>query len=135
MEQLLINLLFWGVFVGGGSVFVIFCFVMAIRQYRRDIAQKTDINQGVASNDPAVTTVTIKATVVEQTCCVKTTGIKTPKTIQEFSVIFKTENGEILKLNVPEEMYDGFEEGQFGILSVIDGELYGFDLEETDPVV
>jgi hypothetical protein len=33
---------------------------------------------------------------------------------------------------IPEEMYDGFEKGQTGQLSIVDGELYGFVLEESD---
>ena len=136
MEQLLFDIFFWGIFVGCGTIFVIFCFVMAIKQHKRDIAKKkTDINKDTASVEPEFITVTVKATVAGQTCCVKSIGIRTPKTIKEFSVVFQTENGEVLKLNVPEEMYDGFEKGQSGILSVVDGELYSFELEETDSVV
>ena len=74
--------------------------------------------------------VEIRATVVEQECCVKTVGIKTPKTVKEFAVVFETGDGEILKLNVPEEMYDGFEKGQTGFLTIVDGDLYGFVLDE-----
>lgn len=56
-------------------------------------------------------------------------GIKTPKAVREFTVTFRTEDGGILKFNVPEEMYDGFEEGQRGLITLVDGILYGFELE------
>ena len=42
----------------------------------------------------------------------------------------RAENGEIIRLNVPEEMYDGFDKNQTGILTVADGQLYGFELTE-----
>lgn len=133
MNQLLFNILFWGVFVGGGSIFAIFAFVMAVKQYKQDKAKQKELkeSENIRPNEPEYTTVTIKATVVDQVCFVKTVGIKTPKTVKEFVIVFKTENGDILKLNVPEEMYDGFVNGQTGILSIIDGELYGFELEEN----
>ena len=103
-------------------------------RHKREIAKKkdTDLRKDAASAAPEFTTVSIKATVIDQTCCVKTVGIKTPKTIKEFTVVFQTENEETLKWNVPEEMYDGFEKGQSGTLSVVDGELYGFELSGTD---
>lgn len=72
----------------------------------------------------------IKATVVEQACGVKMVGIKTPKTVKEFLVVFRTETGELLKFDVPEEMYDGFEKGQTGTLTVSAGQVYGFSLDE-----
>jgi len=137
VDQLLFEILFWGVFVGGGTIFAVFCFVMAIKQHKRDMEKKkeTNISKDAAVVETEFTTVTKKATVVDQTCCVKTIGIKTPKTIKEFSVVFQTENGEIIKLNIPEEMYDGFEIGQSGILSVVGGELYSFELGEADTAV
>ena len=132
MEELLFNIFFWGVFVGGGTIFVIFAFVMAVKQYKRDIAKQKELkSEYIKPDEPEYTTVTTRATVVDQTCCVKMVGIKTPKTVKEFVIVFQSENGDILKLNVPEEMYDGFEQGQTGILSIIDGELYGFELEEN----
>ena len=131
MEELLLNIFFWGVFVGGGTIFIIFAIIMAVKQYKQDIAkQKKSKSENIKPNEPEYTTVTIKATVVDQTCCVKMVGIKTPKTVKEFVIVFQSENGDILKLNVPEEMYDGFEQGQTGVLSIIDGVLYGFELEE-----
>ena len=74
----------------------------------------------------------IRATVLDQTCAVKTMGIKMPKTITVFTVVFQTEQEEILTFQIPEEMYEGLEIGQSGLLTVVDGELYGFAPDETD---
>ena len=78
---------------------------------------------------PVCTEVVSYATVEEIACRVRTYGHKLPKTMQEFAVAFRLENGEELKLDIPEEMYHGLEKGQRGVLTVKDGELYSFELE------
>lgn len=137
MEQLLFDIVFWGIFVGGGSIFVIFCFIMGIRQYKREkIKQKNNhtINIENETNEPKYTINKTRATVIERICCVKMVGTKTPKTIREFSIVFEMKDGNVVKINVPEEMYDGFEEGQMGILTTVDGELYSFEPEECSTI-
>ena len=134
MGQQQFELIIWIVFICICVVLVVWSMIWSTKRYKREMAKKkeTDLRKDAASAAPEFTTVSIKATVIDQICCVKTVGIKTPKTIKEFSVVFQTENGETLKWNVPEEMYDGFEKGQSGTLSVVDGELYGFELSGTD---
>jgi len=34
MEELLFNIFFWVVFMGGGTIFVIFCAIMGVKQYK-----------------------------------------------------------------------------------------------------
>lgn len=80
------------------------------------------------NSDSEFKSVEVVVTVIDQNCCVKMVGRREPKTIKEFSVSFQTEDGKLLKFDVPEDMYDGFEIGQKGILTVIDGALYGFSL-------
>ena len=79
--------------------------------------------------EPESLTEKVRATVVDMVCYAKMTGTKRPKSIRVFSVCFETETGEILKTNVPEEMYDGFDKGQTGVLTLVDGDLYSFELE------
>ena len=89
MEELLFNILFWGVFVGGGTIFIIFCAIMGVKQYKRDIEKQKELqSESIKPEEPEYTTVTTRATVVDQTCCVKTIGIKIPKTIKEFTITF-----------------------------------------------
>ena len=124
MRQQLITIITWCIFIGGGAV-ILLAVVSGFKQ-RKLLVVPTPV-------EPEYTTLTTTATVIEQTCCVKTVGIKTPKTIKEFTVVFQTETGNILKLNVQEEMYDGLEQGQTGRLSLVDGQLYGFELDGSDP--
>ena len=121
MEQKIFDLIFWGVFVGGGSAFVIFTVIMAIRQYNQ---QKGSGSTPVACHEE--TRLEIKATVKAKNCCVETVGTRIPRTVRSFFVFFETEKGEQLKVNVPEEMYDGFENGQTGILTLVNGSVYSF---------
>lgn len=66
------------------------------------------------------------AVVKDLRCYVETVGIKHPKTVKRFLVVFETDTGEILSLPVNEEQYEGFEIGQQGLLTIVEGELYGF---------
>ena len=133
MEQLL----FAGVCIGGAAFMVGYALVHIIKWQRLDTTKKKGKNSDDAdpSAESQYNTVTVKATVVDQACCVKMVGYKTPKTVKEFAVAFQTETGDILRFSVPEEMYDGFEQGQVGILSVVDGEVYGFELAEADSII
>ncbi len=72
----------------------------------------------------------LEATVVDLACGARLVGMKTPKSVKEFMVVFQEENGNIRKFYVPEEMYHGFEVGQKGVLTLVDGHIYGFALCE-----
>lgn len=103
-------------FLIGGSIFlVLFCLTAGLRKPKE--------------RELTYTTRTVNATVIDQYCGVKTIGHKTPKTIKIFTVVFKT-NDECIKLDVPEEMYDGFEKGQTGLLTIVDNDLYSFVPDE-----
>ncbi len=52
-------------------------------------------------------------------------GIKTPKAVTIYTVEFKTDE-KIIKLDIPQEMYDGLEIGQSGEVTLVEGELYSF---------
>lgn len=70
----------------------------------------------------------IHAKVTDLSCNVLSQGYRPPKTFKEFTVTFEADNGKTLKLHVSEEMYDGFEKGQVGTLTVADGQFYSFEL-------
>ena len=94
---------------------------MAIRQYNQ---QKGSGSTPVAYHEE--TRLEIKATVKAKNCYVEMAGTKQPKTVTVFFVFFETEKGEQLMVNVPEEMYEGFENGQTGILTLVNGSVYSF---------
>ncbi len=71
----------------------------------------------------------LRVTVVSQSCRVLTTGIKNPKAVREFTVMMQKEDGTLFNLPVPEEAYEGSEEGQTRLLTLVEGELYSFELD------
>lgn len=71
-------------------------------------------------------TIKVQAEVIDLSCRVDMIGIKTPKSVTIFTVKFKTDNKEIIRVDVPQEMYDGLEKGQHGELTLVEGELYSF---------
>lgn len=73
---------------------------------------------------------TISAKVVHMRCGVKMVGIKIPKAVKEFVVTFESKEFGTFDLPVTEAMYHGFEEGQTGTLTVLNGQLYSFVLED-----
>ncbi len=79
--------------------------------------------------EPESLTEKVRATVVDMVCYTEMVGTKRPKSIRVFTVCFETETGEIIKTNVPEEMYDGFDKGQTGVLTLVDGDLYSFEIK------
>lgn len=117
------------------AVIVIFAVLIVISGVRQNKKYKKDHSGGLEAEiekmfiEPESVTETVRATVIDMACRAKMVGTKTPKAVREFTVIFETSDGEILKINVPEEMYDGFDKGQTGILTLADGDLYSFEIE------
>ena len=99
------------------------------KKYKKEHPDGIDAEIDKMFIEPETLTEKFRATVVDMVCYAEMTGTKRPKSKRVFTVSFETENGEILKINVPEEMYDGFDKGQKGILTLVDGILYGFEIE------
>lgn len=74
--------------------------------------------------------VEMHAEVVDMVCGVNTIGHKEPKALKRFSVTFKLDDGELMSLSVPEVFYTGFDIGLKGTLTLIDGQLSSFELDE-----
>lgn len=110
-------------------VLSVMAFVIAGIKYKKDHPDGIDAEIEKMFIDPESVTTTVKATVIDMSCCAEMVGTKMPKAVREFTVVFETPDGEILKINVPEEMYDGFDKGQTGILTLADGDLYSFEIE------
>ena len=125
----------------GAVIICIFvaCVIGVVRMLAKRIKQSQEImvepnhnsSEPVSSAEEDFPVKEFKATVLDQACTVKTVGTKTPKTVKEFAVLFSLSNGKTKSFLVPEEMYDGFEKGQVGVLTVVGEELYSFEIEET----
>lgn len=119
-----------------GAFFLSFVFIITLAIWIFNITKKQrkelkknppkQINLEDTPSEPILK----KVTVINQYCDTKVVGIKQPKAVEEFFIAFQESDGNIFNLSVPEECYDGFEIGQKGTLSLIDGKLYGFELEE-----
>ncbi len=75
------------------------------------------------------------AEVTDQICGVKTIGYqayKQPKAVKEFYVKFRDDENNVYDVPVSESMYEGFEKGQRGILTLIGGQIDSFVLDEEE---
>ena len=97
------------------------------KKQRKEIKTEKTIEQNPDDFQPETVEMTVK--VIDQTCSAKMVGTKTPKAVNEFIITFESTDGKVFKLSVPEECYDGFDIGQVGRLTTVNGELYGFELE------
>lgn len=108
----------------------IIIFALYIRRIIKPYKQREREKAESISSPPEIKTefetVKFRAEIVNLSCRVDMVGIKTPKTVTIYTVEFKTDEKEIIKLEIPQEMYDGLEIGQSGELTLVEGELYSF---------
>ena len=114
-----------------GAVAIFLGLVIYLFKNRHSIREEAERQEEARCNIEFYN-VEIRASVIDQSCAVKTVGIKSPKTETVFTVVFQTEQEEILSFQVPEEMYEGLEVGQTGLLTIVDGQLYGFAPDEAE---
>ena len=106
--------------------FLTFSVIMYIRQCKRNkLKKETPVTEAPKIKDE-FDTVKFYATVVDLFCRTEMIGTKAPRSVKVFMVVFETDNKKRIKLDVPEEMYDGIETGQSGEVTVVEGELYSF---------
>ena len=129
MEDAIIGIIAKGMVIAFGLVFFLGLFIWWIRRCEQEEPEQGGVYTPEESADFQCTTRKIRATVIECSCCAKVIGIKNPEAVSVFSIAFKGENGDIIKVNVPEEMYSGFDDGQTGILTLVNDELYSFEIE------
>lgn len=97
-----------------------------IKPYKQREREKAESISSPPEIKTAFETVKFRAEIVNLSCRVDIVGIKAPKTVIIYTVEFKTDEKEIIKLEIPQEMYDGLEIGQSGELTLVEGELYSF---------
>lgn len=108
-------------------VFVILM-VSVLMVWRIEVKAKKEAPEEPAPEEPVLTEV--RATVADMACGVEVRGTKTVRAVKYFRVCFVLEGGESLTLEIPEEMYEGIEVGQTGKMTLVDGQLYGFEPED-----
>ena len=114
--------------LGCGCAIIVIAIILAFRELKQTKANLAP--PAIEQEDSFLPNyVTVHATVTNQACCVRSVGIKLPKTVRIFTIEFQTDDGETIHLDVPEETYDGFEIGQVGDLTTVDGELFSYVLD------
>ena len=108
----------------------IIIFALYIRKIIKPYKQKESEKIESVSSPPEIKTefetVKFQAEIIDLSCRVDMVGIKTPKTVTIYTVEFKTDKKETIKLKIPQEMYDGLEIGQNGEVTLVEGKLYSF---------
>lgn len=109
--------------------FLIFYGIMMNKEEKRQKAQNAtrDLSE---DTPPEVQTVDLNVKVIDLKFETHYEGIKLPKLIKTFLVFFEDENGKVFNIEVSEENFDAFEIGQKGLLTLEDGQLYSFQLDE-----
>ena len=103
-----------------------FCIGRVVKPYKQSEVKKGIPTKKVEEFKTEFETVKVQAKVIDMNCRVEMIGIKRPKSVKIFTVVFETDAKEIIKIDVPQEMYDGLEKGQHGELTLVEGELYSF---------
>lgn len=107
-------------------LFFAFYIRKVITQNKQSNAEKTAPTAAAENSENEFTTAKYQAEVIDLTCRAELVGIKTPKCVEFYTVAFKVADGCIIWIDVPQEMYEGFEKGQKGELTLVDGKLYCF---------
>ena len=97
-----------------------------IKPYKQSESEKVESNSSQTEIKTEFETVKFQAEIIDLSCRVDMVGIKTPKTVTIYTIVFKNDQNEMIRLDVPQEMYDGLEIGQIGELTLVEGELYSF---------
>ena len=113
----------------------------ARRAFRRKGSQKEEAAISVADSEQSEISkaaaeeaerVSIHAEVIDMACEVVSVGYQSyrqPRAERRFFIKFKAESGEIFDLRVSESVYEGFEVGLVGKLTLIDGQLDSFEIQ------
>ena len=97
-----------------------------IKPYKQSESEKIESVSSPPEIKTEFETVKFHAEIIDLSCRVDMVGIKTPKTVTIYTVEFKTDKKETIKLKIPQEMYDGLEIGQNGEVTLVEGKLYSF---------
>ena len=108
--------------------FFLFYIIRTVATTRRDNAKRLKEIEDEPDTPPELCEVC--ATVIGKRCDVSARGTKTVFVKKNFYLGFRTEDGRDLIFPVEEAMYLEVEEGQKGTLATLNGNYYGFYVEE-----
>lgn len=110
--------------------FFAFAIVMCIYNEKYEKEQKANQAGKPKEDFPEPEEICVHAKVAKMECATRYVGIKQPKLIKDFLVFFEDDEGTEYRLLVDESDYCALEEGMVGNLTLIDGQLNSFELDE-----
>ncbi len=123
--------LLWGLIIFGVMIAVIvICVVWDLKKNKAkyDKAAEEHIEKTFSEEAEVVS---FHAEITDMICGTGMVGsYRLPKSEKTFLVIFKSDEGEITELRVSEEMYSSLEIGMRGKLTILEGHLDSFELDE-----
>ena len=126
------QLIFLGVavFVAMIAVIVI-CVVWDLRKNKDKYKQETEDHIENKFSEEAEVMV-FHAEIADMVCGSGMVGsYRLPKSVKTFLVIFKNDEGDMLDISVSEEVYLSLEKGMSGMLTIVEGNLDSFELDEV----
>lgn len=125
------GLIEWTIVILGALLLILCAVGLAFAVKNRDKIRASAVREDEAYfTEPEA--FTARAEVIDQRCAVRSEGERIARTVTEFCVYFRTEEGEQIALLVPEAYYHSIEIGQTGLLTIVNGELYSFDVDGAE---
>lgn len=120
-----------------GTVFIScgFIFLTSANIFLRKQKEESEKPQAPAEESPTedAEKITVHATVMNMFCGTEMSvekGYKMPKSVRYFAIVFKTDDGQELELEVDEEMYQGFDKGMTGTLTYFYEQVFSFEPDD-----
>ena len=110
---------------------IVFCVVWDLRKNKDKYEKESEeyIENKFAEEAEVVT---LHAEIADMVCgCGMVGSYRLPKSVKTFLVIFKGDNDERLEITVSEEVYISLENGMSGMLTLVEGNLDSFELDEA----
>lgn len=117
--------------IGAVVVFIVGLFISYLKKTSLTEAEVIAAEDAILNRKAVVEK--LRAEVVDMACDVTSIGYqayKQPKAVKQFCIKFRTGEEEIRDIFVSESLYDAFEVGQVGMLTLVDGHVDSFELEE-----
>ena len=122
MDDLILAIIAGIISVGIITAFI----VLGIMEIRK--IKKTAKN-GILQKSDEHKTEKMHVTVIDKLCSEAHIGRKAQKSVKSFSILFVDGEGKILSLPISEEYYEAFEKEQSGVLTLIDGDFFTFEID------
>ena len=127
--------LFAGILIAAIIVIGIALIVWDLKRNKNKIPTKEEIRameDEILADEGEI--LTMHAKVLDMACGVKSIGYqnhKQPKAVKFFIITFENDQGKSFSIPVAEGMYDGFDVGLSGTLTLVDGQLLSFEPDDS----